>query len=227
MERAAAERAARATTGTGTTGNKNMGNKTMGIGALARRTGTKVQTIRYYEEIGLMPRPERTAGGQRRYTKADLDRLAFIRHAREMGFSLEMIRELLALADEPAQERAAPSRGGGAEDPPPRGAEARARAHDRRVPRRAYRRVPGDRGAGRPWRVPDAPPCGAGDHRRKPGGRSRRGVLAVVSRGGAIERGIMPGLDAAGPRDSRKGLEDGPAWKAEGCLPREGRAPSG
>lgn len=102
MERATAERAARATTGTGT-----MGNKTMGIGALARRTGTKVQTIRYYEEIGLMPRPERTAGGQRRYTKADLDRLAFIRHAREMGFSLEMIRELLALADEPARSCAA------------------------------------------------------------------------------------------------------------------------
>jgi len=76
---------------------------TMGIGALARRTGTKVQTIRYYEEIGLMPPPERTAGGQRRYDRQALDRLAFIRHAREMGFSLDMVRELLELSDQPAR----------------------------------------------------------------------------------------------------------------------------
>ena len=71
------------------------------IGALAARTGTTVQTVRHYERIGLMPEPERTAGGQRRYDEAALDRLAFIRHARQLGFSLEAIRELLDLSDDP------------------------------------------------------------------------------------------------------------------------------
>ena len=71
------------------------------IGVLAKRTGTKVQTIRYYEQIGLMPEAERTEGGQRRYHTAQLDRLAFIRHARQLGFSLEAIRELLDLSDSP------------------------------------------------------------------------------------------------------------------------------
>ncbi len=71
------------------------------IGTLAKKTGTKVQTIRYYEEIGLMPEPGRTAGGQRRYGEAELDRLAFVRHARQLGFPLEAIRELLQLSDEP------------------------------------------------------------------------------------------------------------------------------
>jgi len=51
----------------------------LAIGTLSRRTGTKVQTIRYYEEIGLMNEAGRTAGGQRRYFEKDLDRLAFIR----------------------------------------------------------------------------------------------------------------------------------------------------
>lgn len=73
----------------------------LAIGALAKRTGTNAQTIRYYEQIGLLPEPERTAGGQRRYGAADLDRLSFIRHARELGFSLDAIRELLDLADRP------------------------------------------------------------------------------------------------------------------------------
>ncbi len=73
----------------------------LAIGTLARRTGTKVQTIRYYEEIGLMPEPGRSRGGQRRYASGDLDRLAFIRHARQLGFTLEAIRELLGLADNP------------------------------------------------------------------------------------------------------------------------------
>lgn len=73
----------------------------MSIGSLAKRTGTKVQTIRYYEQIGLMPEPARTAGGQRRYGQSDLDRLSFIRHARQLGFGLEAIRELLDLSDEP------------------------------------------------------------------------------------------------------------------------------
>jgi DNA-binding transcriptional MerR regulator len=71
------------------------------IGGLAKRTGAKVQTIRYYEQIGLMPEPGRTEGGQRRYGYAELDRLAFIRHARQLGFPLDSIRELLDLGDHP------------------------------------------------------------------------------------------------------------------------------
>ena len=71
------------------------------IGALAQATGTKVQTIRYYEQIGLMPPAARTEGGQRRYTQAHRDRLGFIRHGRDLGFSLAQIRELLDLADRP------------------------------------------------------------------------------------------------------------------------------
>ena len=71
------------------------------IGTLGKKTGTKVQTIRYYEEIGLMPEPGRTAGGQRRYDEAQLDRLSFVRHARQLGFSLDAIRELLDLSDDP------------------------------------------------------------------------------------------------------------------------------
>lgn len=75
----------------------------LSIGTLAKRTGSKVQTIRYYEQIGLMPEPGRTQGGQRRYDLAAVDRLSFIRHARQLGFSLEAIRELLALSDKPDQ----------------------------------------------------------------------------------------------------------------------------
>jgi Cu(I)-responsive transcriptional regulator len=80
-----------------------MSGQEIGIGDLARTTGCKVQTIRYYEEIGLMPEPARTAGNQRRYDERHVDRLAFIRHSRELGFSLEAIRELLSLSDRPEQ----------------------------------------------------------------------------------------------------------------------------
>ena len=73
----------------------------LSIGTLAKRTGTKVQTIRYYEQIGLIPEPGRTDGGQRRYGDVELDRLSFIRHSRQLGFSLDAIRELLALSDSP------------------------------------------------------------------------------------------------------------------------------
>ena len=73
------------------------------IGDLAQQTGCKVQTIRYYEEIRLMPEPARTAGNQRRYSQEHVDRLAFIRHSRELGFPLDAIRELLSLADRPEQ----------------------------------------------------------------------------------------------------------------------------
>lgn len=73
------------------------------IGQLARRTGAKVQTIRYYEEIGILPEPPRSEGNQRLYDEHAVDRLAFIRHARELGFSLEAVRDLLSLADSPGQ----------------------------------------------------------------------------------------------------------------------------
>ena len=73
------------------------------IGTLAKKTGTKVQTIRYYEQIGLMPEPGRTEGGQRRYGDPELDRLSFVRHARQLGFSLDAIRELLDLSDHPGK----------------------------------------------------------------------------------------------------------------------------
>ena len=73
----------------------------LSIGTLASRTGTKVQTIRYYEQIGLMPEPVRTEGGPRRYGNVELDRLSFIRHSRQLGFPLEAIRELLDLSDSP------------------------------------------------------------------------------------------------------------------------------
>lgn len=70
------------------------------IGRLAREGGCKVQTIRYYEQIGLMPEPARTEGNQRRYGPCHVQRLAFIRHARELGFPLEAVRELLSLSDD-------------------------------------------------------------------------------------------------------------------------------
>ena len=71
------------------------------IGDLGRKTGCKVQTIRYYEQIGLMPAPSRTSGNQRRYNPGHAERLAFIRHSRELGFSLDAIRELLDISDDP------------------------------------------------------------------------------------------------------------------------------
>ncbi len=83
----------------------------LSIGTLAKCTGTKVQTIRYYEQIGLLPEPGRTEGGQRRYSEGDLDRLAFIRHARLLGFTLDAIRELLDLSDNPARSCAEVARG--------------------------------------------------------------------------------------------------------------------
>lgn len=73
----------------------------MAIGGLSRRTGCNVQTIRYYEQIGLMPEPSRTAGNQRRYGARHAERLAFIRHSRQLGFPLDAIRQLLGLVDDP------------------------------------------------------------------------------------------------------------------------------
>ncbi|RDE09974.1 MerR family transcriptional regulator [Pelagibacterium lacus] len=71
------------------------------IGDLARRTGIKVPTIRYYESIGLMPEPDRTAGNQRRYGRDALDTLNFIAHARAFGFPMKSVHHLLDIAAHP------------------------------------------------------------------------------------------------------------------------------
>ena len=71
------------------------------IGELSRRSGVKAATIRYYEGVGLMPAPARSEGQQRRYTNAEAARLNFIRHARELGFEVDAIRELLTLSAQP------------------------------------------------------------------------------------------------------------------------------
>ena len=71
------------------------------IGALSRQSGVKVPTIRYYEDRGLLPEAERTAGGQRRYDADGLLRLRFIKHARDLGFSIEAITGLLELQAHP------------------------------------------------------------------------------------------------------------------------------
>lgn len=75
--------------------------RVMPIGALAQRTGVKVETIRYYEQVGLLPPPERSEGNQRRYGGRHAERLAFIRHARDLGFAVDNIRTLLKLSDTP------------------------------------------------------------------------------------------------------------------------------
>lgn len=73
------------------------------IGDLSRETGVKVPTIRYYEQQGLIEAQGRTSGNQRRYSKDELQRLSFIRHSRDLGFSIEDIRELLDLSEHPEQ----------------------------------------------------------------------------------------------------------------------------
>ena len=77
------------------------------IGELSAAAGVKVPTIRYYEQIGLIDPPSRTAGNQRRYGRPALDRLRFIAHARAMGFPMESVRAMLRLArhpDEPCED---------------------------------------------------------------------------------------------------------------------------
>nr|WP_210261020.1 helix-turn-helix domain-containing protein [Enterovirga sp. DB1703] len=68
---------------------------------MSRRAGVKVPTIRYYEQVGLMPLPSRSEAQQRRYGEPEVARLNFIRHARELGFEMDAIRELLALSSDP------------------------------------------------------------------------------------------------------------------------------
>lgn len=72
------------------------------IGGLARQTGTNAPTIRYYEEIGLLRSANRQAGGQRIYGDADVKQLTFIRRCREFGFSIEQVRSLVAMVQDPA-----------------------------------------------------------------------------------------------------------------------------
>ncbi len=78
-----------------------MAERALRIGDLAAATSIGVETIRYYERIGLLPAPARTSGNYRAYGSRHLERLSFIRHARELGFPIEVIRDLLRLADEP------------------------------------------------------------------------------------------------------------------------------
>jgi DNA-binding transcriptional MerR regulator len=72
----------------------------MKIGELAKATGTKVETVRYYEASGLLPKPARTQANYRDYELSHLERLMFIRRSRDLGFTLKSVRELLTLADD-------------------------------------------------------------------------------------------------------------------------------
>ena len=81
------------------------------IGNLAKATDTKVETIRYYERIGLLPAPARTRGNYRSYSPEQLDRLSFIRRARGLGFSLPQVRALLRALPEKTESGGIPLRG--------------------------------------------------------------------------------------------------------------------
>lgn len=69
------------------------------IGEMSKCTGINIETIRYYERINLIPKPDRTAGGNRQYNYDQLKRLSFIKTSRELGFSINEIRELLEMVD--------------------------------------------------------------------------------------------------------------------------------
>ncbi len=72
---------------------------TFSIGTLSKRTGVHLETVRYYENIGIMPDPPRSPAGHRRFGQAHLKRLTFIKRSRELGFTLREVRALLALVD--------------------------------------------------------------------------------------------------------------------------------
>ncbi len=76
----------------------------MKIGELSKSTGTNIETIRYYERIGLLPAPDRTAANYRSYGNDHRERLAFVRHSRELGFTIQEIRSLLDLSDHPERD---------------------------------------------------------------------------------------------------------------------------
>ena len=69
------------------------------IGEMSRRTGVNIETVRYYEKIGLMPKPNRSEGGNRLYNHVQLQRLFFIKRCREIGFSQSEIKALLSMVD--------------------------------------------------------------------------------------------------------------------------------
>ncbi len=77
--------------------------KSLPIGQLSKETGVKIPTIRYYEGVGLLPKPVRMVSQRRTYDASDIKRLRFIRHARELGFDVDDIRQLLTLSDQPTQ----------------------------------------------------------------------------------------------------------------------------
>jgi MerR family mercuric resistance operon transcriptional regulator len=76
-----------------------MREEAMRRGELAQRSGCNIETVRFYEKQGLLPTPPRTAGGHRDYAPEHLKRLIFIRRSRELGFTLDRVRNLLALVD--------------------------------------------------------------------------------------------------------------------------------
>lgn len=78
----------------------------MRIGQLAEATGVDPETIRYYERIGILPPPARSANGYRAYGTTQLERLAFVRHCRSLDMPLDEIRRLLAFVDRPDADRA-------------------------------------------------------------------------------------------------------------------------
>ena len=69
------------------------------IGEISKKVGVKIPTIRYYEKMGLLAKPSRSEGNQRRYTQTEMERLGFIKHARDLGFSLDAIASLLDLSN--------------------------------------------------------------------------------------------------------------------------------
>ena len=166
------------------------------IGRAARAAGCKVQTIRYYEQIGLLPAPARSEGNQRLYETEDIRRLLFIRRARALGFPLPAIRDLLSLCDEPEQPCEAAdaiakvaARRGRATNRMASGTAPRARTDDRAVPGREHRRLPGHRGSEPPCRPRHRRPCGAWT----------QGFVAVVVRN-ARRHGFAVSLENAGTR---------------------------
>jgi Cu(I)-responsive transcriptional regulator len=74
------------------------------IGDMGRATATKIETIRYYERIGLLPKPRRMTNNYRDYGQAELVRLSFIRRSRDLGFSLDQVRALLGLSDDRSRD---------------------------------------------------------------------------------------------------------------------------
>jgi MerR family mercuric resistance operon transcriptional regulator len=92
-----------------TTGAREKSMQSLTIGRLAEAAGVNPETVRYYERIKLMPSPARTASGHRAYEEGHVQRLAFIRRGRELGFSIEQIRALLSLA-EPSRASCAEAR---------------------------------------------------------------------------------------------------------------------